>query len=150
MRRGLNLGDRTIETKQMFFSLFLRIICCIILLPQIVLSDGPAQCFFLDGSSATDHQPCVPAAQRSSTNHSTCCILGDPVGNSNDICTKDGLCFAQGSPTSMGILYQGGCTDSSLADQACRWPCAPLTNGQIKQHSAQIFSCYARSCGVSC
>jgi len=108
-----------------------RLITLIFLFPQLIISDGPSECFYLDGSAATDHQPCIPAANRSETTHSTCCVLGQPVGNSNDICTEQGLCFAQQSSNSMAFLFQGGCTDSSLMDEACRSPCAPLNNGEF-------------------
>jgi hypothetical protein len=99
--------------------------------PRLILSDGPSECFFLDKSSALAHEPCVPASDRNATTHSTCCNLGQPVGNSVDLCTSQGLCYAQMSSSTMSYLYQGGCTDSNLADAACRWPCAPLDNGRF-------------------
>ena len=98
-------------------------------LPRLVLADGPAKCFFLDGTLAADHAPCVPASERSHGNHSSCCILGQPAGNDYDFCTTGGLCFAQHSSNSRGFLYQGGCTDSSLADGSCRQHCPPDTAG---------------------
>lgn len=110
-------------------SLLRGLILLTFLFPPLIFSAGPAECFFLDGTAATDHEPCIPATNRSETTHSPCCVLGQPVGNNMDICTSQGLCFGQRSSNSMGFLYQGGCTDSSLADASCRWPCAPLTNG---------------------
>ena len=101
----------------------------LLMLPRLTFSAGPAECFNLDGSASLDHAPCIPASSRSDTNHSACCVLGQPVGNKNDICTSQGLCYSQGSINSLGFLYQGGCTDASLKDQACRFPCAP--NGKF-------------------
>jgi hypothetical protein len=112
-------------------SLVRGLILLIIFSPSLAFAAGPAECFFLDGSAATDHSPCIPATNRSETTPSTCCRMGQPVGNSFDICTSQGLCYFQESTNSLSFLYQGGCTDSSLADATCRWPCAPLTNGEF-------------------
>jgi hypothetical protein len=86
-------------------------------LPGLVFADGPSQCFYLDGSTASN---------RSATTHSSCCHIGSPV-NSQDICTTQGLCLWQGASNSQQFLFQDGCTDSSLKDASCRAPCVPIT-----------------------
>jgi hypothetical protein len=97
---------------------------------QPICADGPATCFFFDGSEQLDHEPCIPASERNATTHSTCCILGNPVGNLEDICTIEGLCFAQRNTNSQQVLFQGGCTDLTFRDPICNFPCPPATNGE--------------------
>lgn len=102
------------------------------LLPQIAFSDGPAQCFSFNGSmpaAAAAHEPCIPASDRNITTHSACCAIGQ-----GDICTNQGLCFAQRSTStnSQTVLFQGGCTDQTLEDEnACNSPCDYATNGEF-------------------
>jgi len=124
---------RTMADLQHFPALSVRSAMLLFFLPVAVFSAGPSQCFWLDGTSASDHQPCIPAEYRSNGNHSSCCILGQPVGNSDDICTTGGLCFQQRATSSLAWLYQGGCTDSTLSDASCRQYCAPDTSGTFPE-----------------
>lgn len=102
------------------------------LLFRSVITVGPSACFFLDGTSAAGHRPCIPAEDRNSDEHSSCCVLGDPVSNSNDdICTREGLCLYQGANDSRAMFFQGPCTDSSHADRSCRTYCPPKTSGTV-------------------
>ena len=108
------------------------------LISRLVLSDGPASCYYFDGSIGPYHEPCIPASQRNLTTHSTCCILGNPVGNDIDICTTQGLCFAQNSTSSQATLYQGGCTDRTFEDPICNSPSRHLTNGGFMKLSFSL------------
>lgn len=110
---------------------------------RYVIAAGPSKCFYHDGTHAADRQPCIPAENRTSDEHSGCCQLGNPVGNNIDICTSEGLCLDQNATDTRRMLYQGSCTDSSLEDRTCRQHCAPDTKGE-----SPLRHCFSTSCKI--
>ena len=119
--RYSSIKSRVILMLGLLFAIFFR----------SVIAAGPSRCFNMDGTYNADRQPCIPSDSRASSQHSACCNLDDPLSNDYDICTHEGVCFIQGSSDNRGLLYQDGCTDSSLEDSTCRSHCAPSLGGEL-------------------
>ncbi|KAE8327679.1 hypothetical protein BDV39DRAFT_175089 [Aspergillus sergii] len=72
------------------------------------------QCYWRNGASTLDEQqPCFPDKE-----NSPCCATNKQNGDSNDVCTSNGLCVAQVEPYT-GLVLQNGCTDSSWNSSDC-------------------------------
>ncbi|KAL5363269.1 hypothetical protein BJX96DRAFT_155449 [Aspergillus floccosus] len=84
---------------------------------QIPLILG-AQCYWKTGiATIEEFQPCFPERA-----NSACCGLKKKSGEPNDICTTNGLCYAQVAPYTGHILLNA-CTDRSWDSSDCPQIC---------------------------